>query len=97
MKFTDRNPNWAPNSFTSDVFTEGNSRCLDGMQIGAQRGDWLTCHVQIKAGTNPYCNWGSPGVKGWRFDERAVLQANYECTGSTKVNNCHFVGLSETR
>ena len=77
-------------SKASGMFANGESRCLDGMQFGAQRGDVLECTAHIVGGSTTKCDGD-----GFPFDDRATLAANYECTGSTFVNKCKFTGLSE--
>jgi len=76
----------------SDVFTAGNSRCLDGLQVQAQDGDSLDCGVMILAGLQDYRGCDS---KNNIFDERSTLLANYVCWGSTFNPSCKFDGYSQ--
>eukprot|EP00929_Paragymnodinium_shiwhaense_P103008 TRINITY_DN6628_c0_g1_i1.p1 TRINITY_DN6628_c0_g1~~TRINITY_DN6628_c0_g1_i1.p1 ORF type:complete len:632 (-),score=135.12 TRINITY_DN6628_c0_g1_i1:346-2241(-) len=74
----------------SETFTAGHSRCLDGIQANAHNGDVLVCHANIIAGRHGVPCEG----KGYKFDERSLLQANYRCTGGTFSVSCTFTGLT---
>ena len=76
----------------SDVFTAGNYRCLDGLQVQAMAGDHLSCGLVITAGLN---NYRSCDTAKNIFNPMSTLSANYICGGSTLNPYCQFDGYSQ--
>ena len=74
----------------SDSFAAGGYRCLDANLVQAQKGDTLTCTINIIGGKHDFNACGL-GVK---YDARSTLAANYVCGGGTMTPNCKFDGFS---
>eukprot|EP00928_Gymnodinium_smaydae_P006771 TRINITY_DN12413_c0_g2_i1.p1 TRINITY_DN12413_c0_g2~~TRINITY_DN12413_c0_g2_i1.p1 ORF type:complete len:475 (-),score=64.87 TRINITY_DN12413_c0_g2_i1:86-1510(-) len=78
-----------PVSASTGTYAHGQTDCLDGLLVGASRGDKINCRVNKIAGASLDC-WGGD----FSYDERAHKQANFACDGSTFTGSCHFTGLS---
>jgi len=89
--------NWLLNDLTTQYpvptstanYAHGQTNCLDGLQIGADRGDKLNCRVNRIASKSEDCQ-----VSSIVYDARATKQANFVCRGSTYTGTCDFAGLS---
>jgi len=89
--------NWELNDLTTQYpvksatgnYAHGQVDCLDGLKVGAERGDKINCRANIVAGNSRDCE-GS----GVSYDSRATQQANFACDGSTFTGGCKFTGLS---
>jgi hypothetical protein len=78
-----------PMTAASDYYDLGQTNCLDGMRVGAQRKDKLNCRANVVAGKSQDCTGGE-----FSYDPRAEQQANFVCDGTTYTIKCYFTGLS---
>eukprot|EP00451_Oxyrrhis_marina_P003083 CAMPEP_0204255736 /NCGR_PEP_ID=MMETSP0468-20130131/3383_1 /ASSEMBLY_ACC=CAM_ASM_000383 /TAXON_ID=2969 /ORGANISM="Oxyrrhis marina" /LENGTH=451 /DNA_ID=CAMNT_0051229639 /DNA_START=29 /DNA_END=1384 /DNA_ORIENTATION=+ len=76
----------------SGSYGRGQQRCIDAELIGADRGDRLSCHVDVTGGLSKDC-----AIFNVTYDHRSEKQAEYECKGTTLNYNCWFTGYSDGR